>query len=615
MTDDAKYVYWQVTALLLQDDLPPAMLAVAEKMLRKVIFELSASSPLGAEELPLFLNVLLRAGKPAEALEALRSLHTRPRGAGIHDEDAFQQLPNRVGFSDMQRDLVEIDLLRLLLADSHSQAQEALARHCEAFLQQHADHWAAHRVLLDVVLRRALPPRSLGAWGAHTEALSELMALRDVAFALPLPATSGEAVDFSALAAYVSFLRGLQAACNHKSRGACLAELRALSVCLVHGDLLLAPSEPAELLLLLQGEASWLALLRRLLVRYVERFGAKTCCASDLLPVLQSLCVYVLEKGRGQGAAWLGELFAQLEGLRLQVLRDVHEHIGLEGMEGKGDKEGKGEGKGEREGARDESEGEDDEDEKKKKNKHKKKKPAAPAAPSTTTNSNNNNNNSGEPQLRPMDVEGNRRASEAHGALLALLTRHAGLDKLLHSLHPLVARAAPAEPYFNHARVQARMALFSRVFLFIQQTHPVQSQPPVDGSKEGREGNVCVWGEELLVCLSTHYRALCGCLCVGSHAPSSDARLLSGPGDLRAQTQLLLRWCVFLQWAVGVTKGVSVCLLRDLLEVAGLLQHTLLISTAFQTLGVKNIQFDSTAYLVLPFMLKYGMFQEARAIY
>eukprot|EP01031_Cornospumella_fuschlensis_P034645 gene34645-41954_t len=410
MTDDAKYVYWQVTALLLQDDLPPAMLAVAEKMLRKVIFELSASSPLGAEELPLFLNVLLRAGKPAEALEALRSLHTRPRGAGIHDEDAFQQLPSRVGFSDMQRDLVEIDLLRLLLADS--EAEEALARRCEAFLRQQADHWAAHRVLLDVVLRRALPPRTLGAWGAHREALSELMALRDVAFALPpLAARSSEAVDFSALAAYVSFLRGLQAACNHKSRGASLAELRALSVCLVHGDLLLDPSAsaavPAELL---GGEASWLALLRRLLLRYVERFGAKTCCASDLLPVLHSLCEYVREQGREQGAAWLGELFAQLEGLRMQVLGDVHQHIGLgemgqmEGMEGMGGMGGKGEDGGPKEGARDESEGEDDEDEKKKKNKHKKKKPAAPAAPSTsTTNNNNNNNSSGEAQVRPMD--------------------------------------------------------------------------------------------------------------------------------------------------------------------------------------------------------------------
>lgn len=41
MTEDPKFMYWHVAALLLQDDLPPTMLVVGEKMLRKVIFEIS----------------------------------------------------------------------------------------------------------------------------------------------------------------------------------------------------------------------------------------------------------------------------------------------------------------------------------------------------------------------------------------------------------------------------------------------------------------------------------------------------------------------------------------------------------------------------------------------
>lgn len=89
------YVYWIVTSMLLQNDLIPAMLVVAEKMLMKV-FDDSCSYIPGTEEILLFVEVMCRQHKFREALKIVDSLLTRQLGPALNDNDDFVKNANKV---------------------------------------------------------------------------------------------------------------------------------------------------------------------------------------------------------------------------------------------------------------------------------------------------------------------------------------------------------------------------------------------------------------------------------------------------------------------------------------------------------------------------------------
>ena len=116
------YVFWVVNSMLQQEDLPPAILTVAERMIEKVLFEGvgSACAP-GAEELELYVNLLLKRNKVEEALSKFDILSARQTGQSITDDQTFQASGSLVKMHTLQKSNLRVKLLQeLLLAEESS---------------------------------------------------------------------------------------------------------------------------------------------------------------------------------------------------------------------------------------------------------------------------------------------------------------------------------------------------------------------------------------------------------------------------------------------------------------------------------------------------------------
>lgn len=287
-SNNSKYLFWSVSSMLLQPDLPPAMLVVAEKMLEKVL-QIAPSVPAanapGAEELHLYLTVLLNQKKVSQALLALKELRQRPVGEKLHDNTFFQEHTNLVAMQPFQLDLINIDLLRIL-----GRSDEVLSA-CYAFLEGYPDQWSVHSVILDTLLRRA---GVIGKEGSlekfyFQDALSDLTCLRND-FPKWLETSSQlQKADFSSseISKHVAFLRNQQERFP-KLRGPRLAEIW-----------LIVKWGSCNNLDALALETNDLdALLGELLTAYINRFHSKYCCFTDLKPILYALHLLYEERSR-----------------------------------------------------------------------------------------------------------------------------------------------------------------------------------------------------------------------------------------------------------------------------------------------------------------------------
>lgn len=275
-TNNSKYLVWYTGCMMLQTDLAPTMLIVAEKTLRKVLCESSDRAP-GAEELPLLLLILIRQGKLSEALEELSTLRKRVGTEKLNDEHDFKQNVNRVQSPTLVLDLIKIDLLRAL------RRRDSIVEACYEVLEQYPDQWNLHRVLLDCLF---------GGPVTYFEGVSELLPLRDLSpwtssspTGAPSEASSTPVVVQekgtweAAVSKHLERLEDLQRR-HPKLRGPFLAELYALRRWATSKDVNGTLSSECE------------SLLRRLASRlenYVQRFQGKPCCFADLQPLLASL--------------------------------------------------------------------------------------------------------------------------------------------------------------------------------------------------------------------------------------------------------------------------------------------------------------------------------------
>ena len=89
-TNKPLFLFWSVVSMQMQSDLPPAMLAVSEKMMHKMFYETDPTVQPGAEALELFFTILKKQGKLKEAWHYSKELLSRPRGPAITDNEEFE---------------------------------------------------------------------------------------------------------------------------------------------------------------------------------------------------------------------------------------------------------------------------------------------------------------------------------------------------------------------------------------------------------------------------------------------------------------------------------------------------------------------------------------------
>lgn len=144
-TDNPRYVAWMATCILLQPDLPPTMLAVAEKMMRKIFQEIRGSTAPGSEELLLFITILAKESKLLESADFVEQLILRPpegtSSGNIQDEDHFRENTHLISFTKQQKLLLELDLH--LITGKFDKAVVV----AYSILEELPDQWNVYKVL------------------------------------------------------------------------------------------------------------------------------------------------------------------------------------------------------------------------------------------------------------------------------------------------------------------------------------------------------------------------------------------------------------------------------------------------------------------------------------
>ena len=274
--DNAQYLFWAVTSMLLQENMPPMVLKLTEKMIHKVIYETEIDSSRrhgkhmqpGAEELHLYVDILCRQGKWEDALTALDELRSRrPSGdtkpehneksksskssTGIEDEAEFTHNPSKVALFELTAQTLRQKILSQLGRRSDADAQ------LRSILKIFPDQWEAFILIIESALERSDEGRDAAPlvtlqtelrdmhkakpW-LRSPLLAEMVLLQRFAKtagtnALPLGWAQSEAPE--------DFLSGVDR------------------------------SVPDELSVLLTG--------------YVLQFGTKACCFSDVKPLLEAI--------------------------------------------------------------------------------------------------------------------------------------------------------------------------------------------------------------------------------------------------------------------------------------------------------------------------------------
>jgi hypothetical protein len=113
-TSNCRYVFWTVASMLLQLSSTAlasdaTLLSLAERMVKKSLE--NSIERLGAQELELFIDILVRQSKVVEAIESLEALQARPAGSPINDEDIFREFPSTVQIHPLSLLELKIDLL------------------------------------------------------------------------------------------------------------------------------------------------------------------------------------------------------------------------------------------------------------------------------------------------------------------------------------------------------------------------------------------------------------------------------------------------------------------------------------------------------------------------
>jgi len=316
----SKYLFWTVGSMLQQADLPLVMLTVAQKMLQKLFFAAPAPTAAaavaaapkaqvtpaalaattmqpGAEELELYIEVLKRQGRTAEALAALKELRARPAGAAIKAGEQFLADGSCVKMHALRFHSICAELCGKLVLETTDKVarsahiQELKAAH-RSILEEYPDQWTSH---------------------------AELIAL-EVTATLDGKCSTGQC-DAAALVSHRAYLAEVHKKHSYL-RGPLLAELRLLEVWMSAGNTELpaewAASQAPEGYTRISTSRTVSIEIGVLLCRYVAKFQSKQCCFSDIKHSLEKIeadaaTLQALEK-------WANLQRAELEGQLLGML-------------------------------------------------------------------------------------------------------------------------------------------------------------------------------------------------------------------------------------------------------------------------------------------------------
>lgn len=333
LTSQRCFVFWTVTSMLLQEDLVPTMLTVAERMLGKVLLEPLAVASLsenlsfgsnrsstqqqpGADELELYIEVCCRQGRYSECINAIGSLFVSSTSSiNIHDQTNFNAngalvQPTLLRLSAARVRLSDLNLSRIVAAASNSSEVSKLTLEPgdvairSDFIAVSAAQGALQIELLDQL--HLLPDQ----WSTHLR-LSQLVVDR-LDSAPTSPPDGGDPgtdnVSPRSMASHRAYLRALHAS-QPQFRGPLLAELELLrqwrekkarlsdAFCQSNSNPLSAAYAgslplhwertplPSDFSLCVFAAGSWRDWLEEyvsLICAYADRFLSKQCCFTDL---------------------------------------------------------------------------------------------------------------------------------------------------------------------------------------------------------------------------------------------------------------------------------------------------------------------------------------------
>ncbi len=340
ITNDSKFQFWSVASMLQQTELPPMMLTIAEKTVAKLFFppsgdpaavanDASVVQP-GAEEIELYLEILLRQNKIDQALSALDTLYGRPTGLGkgIKDDTTFKENTSIVKMHEMRYRMLKVDLCTMLVTSGSIDAARvkelvaAVKSEHDTLLQSYPDQWSSHQQLAYIAVTGALQEQG----GAYGEGLS-------------IPDDGA-----SSLVAHRGFL--VQIMSKHTSlRGPYLAEI----LLLVLWINLSAPSGvtgslPAEWTVTplprdfppmnKEGLGDAGLCLVGLICAYIDRFQSKQCCFGDIKDKIDFLAAKI--GGQAAGVKWLDGLSTWALTRATEIEEDLRRHIAESGGSGSG---------------------------------------------------------------------------------------------------------------------------------------------------------------------------------------------------------------------------------------------------------------------------------------
>lgn len=307
-SSNSKYLFWSVTSMLLQADLPSTMMAVAEKMLSKVYHDIDKTRNAGAEELELYLSTLVMQNKYDQAVNELNQITSRRSVVQpLIDEDHFRQNTNKVAKQPEELTNLLLDL------NVHTNNVEKLFELAQSILVKHPDQWNVWELLIDkIVFHRSDTSRK--------ESYSGLLCFQKkqaVPATNPAGTEPDEAADFVQLLRLQRWVQTAKTA-HPKLRGPALAEIRMFSSLFV---LIFRHQEKTRLLqrvfleivtperleaarTFLQNvpamehittpehfaeDLSVIHWLTSLLLQYLAQFESKYCCFLDIKPTLYHL--------------------------------------------------------------------------------------------------------------------------------------------------------------------------------------------------------------------------------------------------------------------------------------------------------------------------------------
>jgi hypothetical protein len=305
-----RFVFWGVCSMLLQDDLSPTTLTLAERMLRRVLFETkelggtSTKRMPGAGETQLWLEVLARQAavlaptsvfeevkKIEEAVKTLRQLteeamsHSSssmtspstsalpPSQYRIDTESQLKDDPSLVEINPMECRVQELALISSILSKSNGNSalteesrvyfKNELERVCEGLLTEYPDQWNAHLTWINQIVMDYVATGSVDAILSHRHRLQRMQDL--------FPSLRGPFLAELHLLASIVQLR------------------KADDIMEIWAPTLLPESFEAPWLSAASGASPAVSELSSMLCRYVTLFDKRQCCFTDIKSYLDIL--------------------------------------------------------------------------------------------------------------------------------------------------------------------------------------------------------------------------------------------------------------------------------------------------------------------------------------